>query len=251
MAFSTDGSVLEIGVKNEHETFHVMKELGLLTENAVLAGGPQNKADIVDVKKPYTLKHKKYINVGGFAWFGTSQVGSLAQDFFDEFLDEANEVAQSDARVGVRKLQYFEDLFVEAATTVFECLPSKCLVDFLEDKFIGRNKTMKCVITESGKRKLYVFDFEEHPAAKKLREGWVPTFSYGAAKSARIVFTKGGDSVDSGLRLRFTSPHSIKGFLGLKKNSGGRKLSNKLEIRLQQDAVHKLIESVPYEVYSY
>jgi hypothetical protein len=122
----------------------------------------------------------------------------------------------------------------------------------LREHFEAPNKGMQCVITESSTRKLFLFDFAQHPAVNLLNQGWEPYFEACAASSAKIYFRKDGEQiVDSGLRLRLTSNNGIQAFFGLKRDRNGRKKQSVVVAKLQQDAVHKLIDATPHEVYSY
>jgi len=46
---------------------------------------------------------------------------------------------------------------------------------------------MQCVITESSKRKLYIFPVSNHPAVRLLEQGYTPTDKEGRKKHSSLV----------------------------------------------------------------
>ena len=141
--------------------------------------------------------------------------------------------------------------FKEATSSALQNCSSEALICFLEEHFIAPNRDMQCVITESSTRKLFVFDFANHPAVSLLNQEWKPFFADCADSSAKIMFKKNEKVVDSGLRLRLTSNNGIQAFFGLKRDRRGYKKQSVVVAKLQQDAVHKLIDATPHEVYSF
>jgi len=251
MAFVTDGSSHHKGVKNETDTIRIMQSLGLLSGEAQHKGGTQGKADFVDGGAPWSAKHKSSLSTGSFDWVNTTRVDYLKGDFFEDFLSEMKELSQGDRLINEATIEGARLSFKDATSTALEnCTPER-LTLFLREHFEAPNKDMQCVITESSTRKLFVFKFENHPALDLLNKGWKPFFADCAGSSAKILFEKDGEVVNSGLRLRITSNNGIQAFLGLKRDSRGYRKQSAVVAKLQQDAVHKLIEAIPHDVYSY
>jgi len=251
MAFVTNGSVHHIGVKNETDTIRIMQSLGLLSEKAQHKGGTKGKADFVDGEANWSAKHKDLLSKGSFDWVNTTRVDYLKGDFFDDFLSEMKEISQSDRSISEATIEGARLSFKDATSAALEnCTPER-LTLFLREHFEAPNENMQCVITESNTRKLFVFKFENHPAINLLNKGWEPFFTNCAGSSAKILFKNDGEVIDSGLRLRITSNNGIQAFLGLKRDSRGYKKHSAVVAKLQQDAVHKLIEEIPHDVYSY
>jgi hypothetical protein len=251
MAFVTDGSVHYSGVKNELDTLRVMQALGLVSENAEQKGGTKSKADLVDGGRNFSVKHKDLLSKGSFDWVNTTRIDYLKGEHFDDFLSEVREIVESGRTISEATIEGARLSFQEATFAALKNCSEKELTAFLREHFEAPNKGMQCVITESSTKKLFMFNFEQHPAIALLNQGWEPFFDSCAGSSAKIYFRKGSESVDTGLRLRLTSNNGIQAFFGLKRDRNGRKKQSVVVAKLQQDAVHRLIEAVPCEVYSY
>jgi hypothetical protein len=251
MAFVTDGSVHYTGISNEKHMLYVMQSLGLVGKDAKRKGGTQSKADFVDGDRKFSVKHKDRLSKGSFDWVNTSRIGYIKSTHFDEFLEGVREVVESGKKVTPKVIASVRRYFQKATSEALCACTSKDIERFLRENFEQPNKGMRCVVTESGTKKLFVFKFEQHPAINFLNKGWEPFFSSRAASSAKISFRKGEQVVDSGLRLRLASNNGIQAFLGLKRDRNGHKKQSVVVAKLQQDAVHKLIDRVSHKVYSY
>lgn len=251
MGFSVDGSSHRKGVNNEEKMLFVMKSLGLLSEKAEQKGGTQSKADLVDGELKFSVKHKDLLTKGSFDWVNTTRIDYLKGEHFADFLSEVRETLESRDSISEATIEGARLAFQEATSGALKTCKPEALKQFLREHFEAPNKGMQCVITESSTKKLFVFNFEQHPAINFLNQGWEPFFANCAASSAKIYFRNGEQIVDTGLRLRITSNNGIQAFFGLKRDRNGRKKQSVVVAKLQQDAVHKLIESVPHEVYSY
>ena len=71
--------------------------------------------------------------------------------------------------------------------------------------------------------------------------------SRGAKSSRKIVFKKGDDVINTGLRIRVTSNNGINAFLGLSRANK----NSQIVVKLQQDAVGQLVIDANANHYTY
>jgi hypothetical protein len=191
------------------------------------------------------------LSKGSFDWVNTTRIDYLKGRHFEDFLYEIQDIVESGCRISNATIEGARLSFQEATSQALKGCSSEALAYFLREHFEAPNKGMRCVITESSTRKLFLFDFAQHPAVNLLNQGWEPCLENCAASSAKIFFRNEEQVMDSGLRLRLTSNNGIQAFFGLKRDRNGRKKQSVVVAKLQQDAVHKLIAATPHEIYSY
>ncbi len=251
--FRTDGSTHYSGVLNELETIRVMQKLNILSEETTRLGGTRHKADWEDRGVSYSAKHKSCWGKGSFDWINTTRLGKSDSDKVKNFLRNVHElsckVVPNEANTAVVKTA--RSLFSDTSRELLDEWTSDNLSDFLSEHLVGPNRSMQCVITESSKRKLYIFPVSNHPAVRLLEQGYTPKLSGSAKGSRKITFCKGSDEVESGLRLRLTLNNGVKALLGLATDKEGRKKHSSLVAKLQQDNIKQLVEKSDAEVYFY
>ena len=80
-----------------------------------------------------------------------------------------------------------------------------------------------------------------HPVVALLEDGYRPSIDVKLGKSSgRVLFTKGDDVQNVGLRMRIHTNNGVSALLGLSKSNKNAAFV----FKFQQDAVKELIESV-------
>ena len=179
--------------------------------------------------------------VGSFDWVNTTKVPNAIASRFDSFRAVVAELKQLTTEQ--RTLRW-----MRSATSSTRPLPplstlsTADLAAFLRDTF-AKQAGYDIVVTDTKAGTLHHFAAESHPVLALHSEGYVPTLkapTKDGQTSRTILFGKGTDSIDIGLRLRITSNNGINAFLGLSKANK----SSSVVLKLQQDNVAGLLESV-------
>ena len=233
------------GLWNEEQTIKVMQKFGLLSSNVRRLGGTQNKADWVDGVLPYTAKHQDCIIKGGFQWLNTSRVDTLFGSGYTETVKEIRDwyvenydthEVSDEARAELANLNCSE---------LDNCSAGN-LAEFLQKVFVEVHENFQCVITESPKKRFFLFPMEQHPVTIMLREGYEPKLQGNADSSRTVVFQKGKELVNCGLRVHLGFNNGTKSFFGV-----GGKRSGSSVIKLRQISLPKMLELSQAKVYSY
>lgn len=230
------------GLWNEQETIKIMQKMGLLSSKVQRLGGTQNKADWVDGKVPYTAKHQDCIVTGGFGWLNSSRVEKL---FGDYYLDEIKQLRKTyqDGEVSYR---IAHEEMSELNCHVWDNCSDKDVHAYLEETFIEAHKDFQCVITESPRKRLFVFPMEQHPAISLIRKGYQPKLQGSANSSRTVVFEKGTEVINCGLRLHLAFNNGTKRFFGV-----GCKPAGCPVIKMRQISLPKMLELSNAVTYSY
>jgi len=248
MAFKTDGSVHHGGIKNELETIATLNALGIYEETVTHLGGTQHKADAVAGDRGISIKRKQGTKVGSFDWVNTTKVPAAISAKFDGFRAIVAELRKLDTAERAGEVEDLRDAFNRTSAAAFDTFLTADLTAFLRDTF-AKQAGYDIVVTDTKAGTLHHFAAEAHPVLALLADGYVPTLkaaSKAGQTSRTIVFSKGTESVDIGLRLRITSNNGISAFLGLSKANN----SSSVVIKLQQDNVAGLLESVNASAYA-
>ena len=230
------------GLWNEQETIKVMQKLGLLTSNVVRLGGTQNKADWVDGKVPYTAKHQDCIVNGGFQWLNSSRVEKLFGDYYLDGVKRLREDYNNHEVCydGVRN--ELSDLNCHALNN---CNDGD-VKTYLEETFVKVHEGFQCVITESPKKRLFVFPMEQHPVVNLMQKGYQPKLQGSAESSRTIVFEKGSEVINCGLRIHLAFNNGTKKFFGVDSKPSGCPV-----IKMRQISLPKMLELSNAVTYSY
>ena len=242
MAFKTDGSVHHGGIANELQTIDTLNRLGIYSETVEHRGGTQQKADAVAGDRGISIKRKMGAKVGSFDWVNTTKVPGYISSKFDCFRAVVSELKTLTTEQRSAEVDEVRSLFNATSAAAFDTLQTADLTAFLRDTF-AKQAGYDIVVTDTKAGTLHHFPAEAHPALALLADGFIPTFKAATREgqtSRTIVFGKGTESVDIGLRLRITSNNGISAFLGLSKANK----SSSLSLKLQQDNVAGLLESV-------
>lgn len=248
MAFKTDGSVHHGGIANELQTIDTLNRLGIYTETVTHLGGTQHKADAVAGDRGISIKRKQGAKVGSFDWVNTTKLPSTLSAKFDGFRSIVAELRQLTDDQRADEVDDVRACFNNASANAFDSMLTADLTAFLRDTF-AKQAGYDIVITDTKASTLHHFPAEAHPVLALLADGFIPTFKAATREgqtSRSIVFGKGSQSIDVGLRLRITSNNGINAFLGLSKANA----SSSVVLKLQQDNVAGLLESVSAQSYA-
>lgn len=251
--YLTDGSSHYSGILNEEKTIAVMQRLKLLSGQTKKLGGPRNKADWEDKGRLFSAKHKESLSKGSFDWVNTTRLGDCWSEYLEEFYKEAQELSERYTRPksSTKLVEYTRNLFSELSNDILDAYPSEELKKFLYEHLVEPNRSIQCVITESGEQRLFIFPMTDHPAIKALNQGYEPSLEGAAEGSRKVVLTKGEDTIDSGLRLRIALNNGVRALIGLTTDARGRKKSSYVVAKIQQDNVRTLVEKSKAKVYHY
>ena len=261
MSYPCDGRNHENGTKNEEST------KTFLENNAHFIFPEVNKGKYV-VEKRGTTKYKednvvitdegitikisdKQKKKGLSGSFDYTNSSAAIKEMFDKGEDNSflmkkviNE-SKKDRKLPLNKrkklVDDYRDKVTEASYEAVKKMTSKQITSLLETYMIKCNRDMYMFITDAVANKRYIFPFINHPVNLLLKKGYVPSIPVKLGKaSGRIIFTKGNDVQDVGLRLRVHTNNGVTSLL----NAGGANKTSQFVLKFQQDGIPKLIESV-------
>ena len=100
---------------------------------------------------------------------------------------------------------------------------------------------MTMFITDGVNKKRYVFDFKKHPINWLVKRHFKPIIMVKNGKSSgRILFEKGKQSIDVGLRMRIHTNNGATAYL----SAGGSNSTAMFVMKFQQDGIKKLLNEV-------
>ena len=242
MGFKIDGSTHHGGIENELQTIATLNALGIYEETVTHLGGTQHKADAVAGDRGISIKRKQGTRVGSFDWVNTTKVPAAISTKFDSFRAIVAELGKLDATERAGEVEDLRHAFNRTSAAAFDTLLTADLSSFLHDTF-AKQAGYDIVVTDTKAGTLHHFAAESHPVLSLLSEGYLPTLkapTKDGQTSRTILFGKGTEIIDIGLRLRITSNNGISAFLGLSKANK----SSSVVLKLQQDNVAGLLESV-------
>jgi hypothetical protein len=250
MGFKTDGSVHHGGVQNEDLTVRILNEKKIYSHPVEKRGGTKVKEDAVAGYQRISIKRKEGITNGSFDWFNTSAYNDVLGDNFDHFLSNMKELRQmpESLRFDEEFVLKIRDGFNALCELALDSLTSAQVVEILKRGLIDANCGFDVVINDTKTSELYVFSAADHPAHDYIANGYSIVLK-GNGKSSRMIYfvDAAGNVYDCGLRIRVTSNNGINAFLG---NSKANK-NSQVVIKLQQDKVKQLLQSVKAERTSY
>lgn len=247
--FTTDGSSHRGGVANEGATVNLLNSLSIYPSFVESRGGTKVKEDAIAGEQKISIKKKEGLSQGSFDWFNSSKYNYLFEERFASFIASMREMRslpleiRSDEEFIEKVRQKFSDLCEQA----LEELTADQIVEILKKGLVGDNEGLDVVINDVKTRRIYIFPATQHPAFELLRDGFVPVLKGSGKSSRQIVFTKGSETYNNGLRLRITSNNGIRAFLGLSKSNK----NSQVVVKLQQDDVKSLILNTDAKSYDY
>ena len=249
MAFKTDGSVHHGGIANEKQTIETLNRLGIFSDTVEHRGGTQQKADAAYGQTGLiSIKRKQGTKVGSFDWCNTTKLPASLSAKFDGFRSIVSELRTLNEAERANEVDDLRDAFNATSANAFDTIETAELVSFLRDTF-AKQAGYDIIITDTKAGQLHHFSAEAHPVLSLLAQGYLPTFaeaSQPGQTSRSIIFRKGTEAVNIGLRLRITSNNGINAFLGLSKANK----TSSVVLKLQQDDVAGLLKSVNAQAYS-
>jgi len=246
--YSTDGSVHHGGVQNELDTIEVLNTLDRYTEEVKHYGGTTQKADAKSGDKCISIKRKKGIKNGSYDYANTSIYNHIFNGHFTQFLEEVKEHRDMPQQLREVSVEFMRKDFNALCSSALDSIQSDELILILNDIF-SKQSGYDIVINDTNTREVFIFDAESHPAINALKNGYIPELvtARGAKSSRKIVFKKGDDVINTGLRFRVTSNNGITAFLGLSKANK----NSQVVVKLQQDAVGQLVIDANAKRYTY
>lgn len=248
MAFKTDGSVHTGGIANEKQTIATLNRLGIFADTVEHRGGTQQKADAVAGDRSISIKRKQGTKNGSFDWCNTTKMPQSLSAKFDTLKAIISELRTLTEAEKLDNVELIRSAFNQVSANAFDTFETADLVAFLRDTF-AKQEGYDIVITDTKAKQLHHFMAEAHPVIKMLADGFTPILtqpSKAGQTSRAIYFAKDGNITASGLRLRITSNNGISAFLGLSKANK----SSSVVLKLQQDNVNGLLESVNATAYA-
>lgn len=247
--FKTDGSVHHGGIKNEDQTIKILNEIRIYDEIVEKRGGTTQKADAVAGDKKISIKRKEGITNGSFDWFNTSKYNDVLGDTFRPFLSNVKELRTmpKDLLGNDEFILKVRDSFNALCELSLDTLTSNQIIDILRRGLIDTNAEFDVVVNDTKTDKLYIFGAEQHPAVEYINQGFSALLKGKGKSSRKVLFSDGINVYDCGLRIRVTSNNGINAFLGLSKANK----NSQVVIKLQQDAVKKLLTSTNSKQYDY
>ena len=248
MAFKTDGSVHTGGIANEKQTIETLNRLGIFADVVEHRGGTTQKADAVAGERSISIKRKQGTKNGSFDWCNTTKMPLSLSAKFDGFKSIVSELRTLTEAERTAEVEMIRECFNAVSANAFDTFETADLVAFLRSTF-AKQTGFDIVITDTKAKQLHHFMAESHPVIKMLADGFTPVLaqpSKAGQTSRSIYFIKDGNVTDCGLRLRITSNNGISAFLGLSKANK----SSSVVLKLQQDNVNGLLESVNATAYA-
>ena len=244
MAYNNTGEVHHGGVANEKDVCAFLTEQNHYGCAVVHQGGTKQvedgesiNGDKVSIKRWKGATHD---------WFNSTPAAkvsgfkSLIEDFIATFKEDIKEIPDADHYTFRKQKE------AELNTFIAEQLDNICSEEFafyVLHSFAEHTEDMDVVISDVKNSKLHIYKFNDHPAVKLLNKGYTPTIisKSGKLTASRSIFMINGDEkVDVGLRVRFSTNNGLKPYT----NEGSPNKSTTPVVKLQQDDVAKLLQSV-------
>ena len=248
MAYPTDGSVHYEGVQNELDTIEFLNTIDRYTEEVKHFGGTRQKADAKAGDKCISIKRKKGIKNGSYDYGNYRIYNHIFGDIFTQFLEDVKEHRTMPQQLREVSVDFIRKDFANLCSDALDSIKTDDLIEVLNDIF-SKQSGYDIVINDTNTREIFIFDADSHPVINALKNGYVPELitSRGAKSSRKIVFKKGNDVINTGLRIRVTSNNGITAFLGLSESNK----NSQIVVKLQQDAVGQLVIDANANHYTY
>ena len=270
MAYKTDGSSHHNGVANEGNVVKILNNNRYAAEKlfpvlegktfkAQKKGGTRQKSDANitaegGIQLEVSIKRKSSAKTGSFDWVNTGTAYAQNREMFPHIHDVAKEVEsiRELSSIGDREIhkERIRKEYKEASSRELDGLTeaTSFLRDFLWEHFIKAYSDIDGVtVTDKKTGLLHKFDFMDHPAVRLLQKGYEPYLvskDKKVATSRSIIFRKEGlEDEDHGLRIRLVTNNGIGAWLGCNEGRKNKNQNSRPVFKIQQDAVHKLLES--------
>ena len=245
MAYNNTGEVHHGGVKNEKEVCAFLTENNHYGCAVTHRGGTKQVEDGVadDIDQKLSFKRWKGAT---HDWFNSTPIAkhsgfkAIIEGFISQFKEDIKNVPDADHYTFRKQRE------VELNQFIAESLDNICtedLANYVLHTFADHTDGMDVVVTDVTNNQLHIYKFNDHPAVKLLNAGYTPVILSKSGKltaSRSIFMVKGDDRVDVGLRVRFSTNNGLKPYT----NEGSPNKSTTPVVKLQQDEVAKLLNSV-------
>ena len=259
MSFPSDGTNHYNAIKNEISTKEFLQEhahkIFKVVEKGkyiVLSkGGTTNKADNIikcdDENVIYISdkQKKKGLSIGSFDYTNTSvpihdmlTEKSDIVEHIQTILNNVKKVKQLPIEERKKLVDSYRKPISNASYTTLTKLQSNDIINLIKNFLIKPNEKMEMFITDGATNERYTFSFTDHPIVKLIKSGFTPSINVKNGKSSgKIIFSKGTEKVDVGLRIRIHTNNGATALL----NAGGSNKSSQFVLKFQQDGVAKLL----------
>ncbi len=252
--YKTDGSSHHDGVKAEKKSVEILQEdaakasevCGVpLTEGEYTVeqrGGTQYTEDIAvhhdGGETKLSHKRKKKLSTGSFDWLNsTKRVPS----------GETLKAVGRHLRTNNYTVDAARPIFTEACGKALEELSSDDIMAIIKEGVVAKYRAIDRITVEDEDQKtFYSFRPQDLPLFRAIASGGTRVEMTGRGKTSRSLRFYQEDGTpfpDFGLRIRVTSNNGITAMLG--KNKKGKNNSSSPVVKLQQDRVHQMIDSIP------
>ena len=120
-------------------------------------------------------------------------------------------------------------------------LSSDDIIALIKQYLIEPNKEMEEFITDGKENKRYTFPFMDHPVVKLIENGFTASIVVKVdGSSGSIIFSKGNEEVNVGLRIRIHTNNGATALLG----AGGSNKSSQFVMKFQQDGIKNLLTTM-------
>tara|TARA_B110000977_G_scaffold166334_1_gene214156 strand:- start:1005 stop:1877 length:873 start_codon:yes stop_codon:yes gene_type:complete len=264
MAFPKDGSNHHSALLNEDNTKKYLQKNAHKIFDAIEKdkytvipkGGTQNKADNViecnDGKIIYISDKEKKKGLGGsFDYTNTSKPintmlnnGSECTKEIQSLLDRAKEDKKLPIEERKKLVESYRPRVKKASYEFLNSLTSDEIKTLIKNYLIEPNKEMQEFISDGKENKRYTFPFMKHPVIDLIENDYTASIKFkkddGENSSGYIVFSKGDEEVNVGLRMRVHTNNGVTALL----NAGGSNKSSQFVIKFQQDGIKNLLKTI-------
>jgi len=239
--------------KNAHKIFDGIEKDKY---SVISKGGTQNKADNViecnGGKIVYISDKEKKKGLGGsFDYTNTSKPintmldnGSECTKEIQSLLDMTKEDKKLPIEERKKLVESYRLRIKKVSYSFLTNLSSDDILDLIKDNLIEPNKEMQELITDGKENKRYTFPFTKHPINNFIENGYTASIKFkkdnGENSSGHIIFSKGDEEVNVGLRMRVHTNNGATALL----NAGGSNKSSQFVIKFQQDGIKNLLNTI-------
>ena len=261
MSFPSDGRNHHNAIKNEHNTKEYLQDHAHLIYGSaeegkyivISKGGTKNKADnIIECDDGRIInisdKQKKNGLGGSFDYTNTSKPIHTMLENDNECIKEIKVVLDSvkeDRKLPIEErkklVESYRPLIKKASYEFLISLSSDDIIALIKQYLIEPNKEMEEFITDGKENKRYTFPFMDHPVVKLIENGFIASIIVKVdGSSGSIIFSKGNERVNVGLRIRIHTNNGVTALL----DAGGSNKSSQFVLKFQQDNIKNLLTTM-------
>ena len=267
MSFPHDGSNHKNAIENEKSTKRFLEDNAHLIFPELQKGkyvvegkgGTTHKADNIIIPDDGNVinisdkEKRKGIKIGSFDYTNSSKAIKEMVDGKEPNVRSLKRVvnkSKKDRELTLAKrkklVNEYRTLVANASYEALAQMTTKQIIGLLKNYLVKPNSDMQMFITDGITRKRYIFPFINHPVVSLIENNYIPSIQVKLGKSSgHVIFTKGDDVQNVGLRIRIHTNNGVSALLGLSKSNA----YSQFVFKFQQDSVPNLIESVdPIEI---